>query len=609
MPASDRKPASGALAAAVFLGAAGFYLASAGPAIGWGDGADFVLTAHFLGVPHPTGYPLLTLLGKLFSLVPIGDAAFRATVLSATAAAGAVTLMFVLIRAWSGSASAALWGAAALALSTFLWNCAVAVEAYALNLLLCMGLVAVVFKCEGIRRPLALAVLGALALGNHGTIVFPLLILLLYSLFAPRGSRLATRFAAALFLGLAAVSVYACLPLFSARTDLFDWNRPGNPANMFLLLTGYDFWVIGEYKAAIMWENTKALASSIAGQLTPAAALPLLWLFLSPRRDWRRWVVLAALILPALFPILYPTKEKEAFFLISFSLIVLLFGAGLGRIMASPPWRAVRTITAIAFLSALPFHAFLTLLPKLSADRIIKDNTSAIYSNLLFDAAPRDSLVLIDHVADDTIIPPLYFQFIRNQRNDLFIFHRLYLAFPWYLDYMRARAAEEGYMSRMPKIDMEQEQSKLYAVTVEEKQRLDQARTMNTISIDIQTRKIIEENLSAQRIAINTPARYRQSLLSKGFDFAPCGGLFHISTQSELLTSRNCGLPEELPAPGASRVFDAVMHDYFYEKSVGEAMEKNFGAALDSLDAAEARGGAHDGARNWLYLQMKEGTD
>lgn len=548
MQHTKRTTLQSVLTAAVFLAAAGFYLATAGPGIDWGDGADFVLTAHFLGVPHPTGYPLLTLAGKLFSLIPAGDAAFRAIVLSAVAAAGAVTLVFVLIRAWSRSAAAALWGAAVLALSTFLWNYAVTVEAYALNLLLCMGLAAVVFKCEGMRRPLALAVLGALALGNHGTIVFPLLILILYSLFAAGSSRLATRLATVTFLGVAAISIYACLPLFSARTDLFDWNRPESPANMFLLLTGYDFWVIGEYKAAIMWENTKALAASIAGQLTPAAALPLLWLFLSPPRDWRRWVVLAALTLPALFPILYPTKEKEAFFLISFSLIVLLCGAGLGR-MATSPRGALRVAATLCILVLVPLHAA-KLLPNLPMESVRADTTAAEYSELLFDNAPRDSLVFIDHVADDTVIPPVYFQFMRHQRRDLFIFHRLYLAFPWYLDYMRARAAGEGYLSRMPEIDMEEEKNRLYAVTPEEKRRLDQARTMNTVSVDIQTRKIIEKNLASQRVAINTPKRFRISLLSEGFEFQPCGGLFHISAQSEESTLRNCGLPEDLPAPG-----------------------------------------------------------
>ena len=41
-----------------------------------------------LGILHPTGYPLYSLLGKLFSLIPFESLAWRANVLSAIAAAG-----------------------------------------------------------------------------------------------------------------------------------------------------------------------------------------------------------------------------------------------------------------------------------------------------------------------------------------------------------------------------------------------------------------------------------------------------------------------------------------------------------------------------------------
>ena len=51
------------------------------------DGGELLVAAHGLGIPHPPGYPTYTLLLRSFAtLVPIGDFAFRGTLLSAVLA-------------------------------------------------------------------------------------------------------------------------------------------------------------------------------------------------------------------------------------------------------------------------------------------------------------------------------------------------------------------------------------------------------------------------------------------------------------------------------------------------------------------------------------------
>ena len=46
------------------------------------DDSLFVLTSYFYGIAHPPGYPLHTLLGKLFTFLPVGSIAFRVHLLS-----------------------------------------------------------------------------------------------------------------------------------------------------------------------------------------------------------------------------------------------------------------------------------------------------------------------------------------------------------------------------------------------------------------------------------------------------------------------------------------------------------------------------------------------
>src|SRR3989337_1123896 len=78
-------------AAAIGLLAFVVYAAGACPTIYVGDSGELVAAVHTLGIPHPSGYPLYVLLGKLWTLVvPAGSIAFRMSLFSA-ACAGATT--------------------------------------------------------------------------------------------------------------------------------------------------------------------------------------------------------------------------------------------------------------------------------------------------------------------------------------------------------------------------------------------------------------------------------------------------------------------------------------------------------------------------------------
>ena len=57
---------------AVVLAAGAIYVATAARDIVVGDTSELVIAALTLGVPHAPGYPLLTMLGHLFSLLPVG---------------------------------------------------------------------------------------------------------------------------------------------------------------------------------------------------------------------------------------------------------------------------------------------------------------------------------------------------------------------------------------------------------------------------------------------------------------------------------------------------------------------------------------------------------
>ena len=69
----------------IFLASAfamAIFINTAPPTIFLGDSGEIAAAAYTLGIPHPPGYPLDMLLGKISMLLPLGDMAFRMNILS-----------------------------------------------------------------------------------------------------------------------------------------------------------------------------------------------------------------------------------------------------------------------------------------------------------------------------------------------------------------------------------------------------------------------------------------------------------------------------------------------------------------------------------------------
>ena len=126
------------------------YAWSAAPNVTLLDSGEFLVAAQHFGVPHPTGYPLWTLLNWLFLLLPFGNAAWEVAIFSGVCAAAAVGLCAALLshlQRWYYAAQLpekarflpqiiALAFSLMLAFSQSMWSQAVIAEVYALHALL-----------------------------------------------------------------------------------------------------------------------------------------------------------------------------------------------------------------------------------------------------------------------------------------------------------------------------------------------------------------------------------------------------------------------------------------------------------------------------------------
>jgi hypothetical protein len=203
------------MSALVFLAAFGLYLAGASPSIAPRDSADMASAAYTLGVAHPPGYPLYSVLGHLWQTVfPWGNPAYGLAVLSCLAAAGAVFFLFLGVHrrhgVWAGLTAACLF-----ALSAPLWKFALIQEKYSLHA--CFVAV-LLYLSEGDkedfwRRARLSGFVVGLGLVNHQSLLFflPGFLLLWRAECRRWGSSLSAVLSAAVPWSLAGLSLYAFL--------------------------------------------------------------------------------------------------------------------------------------------------------------------------------------------------------------------------------------------------------------------------------------------------------------------------------------------------------------------------------------------------------------
>ena len=175
-PVSRGRPDAAALAAAV-LGPLALYAATLPRTVVLEDDGLFLMAGVHLGVAHPPGYPLHTLIVHLFTRLPFGDAAFLGHLSSAVLGALACGAVYCCARLLRASPAPALIAAWLFGVSEQFWSQAIITEVYTLNALLFFATYALVLlgaRDPRHRWPLSCAAVAwGAGLANH----WPLMVL------------------------------------------------------------------------------------------------------------------------------------------------------------------------------------------------------------------------------------------------------------------------------------------------------------------------------------------------------------------------------------------------------------------------------------------------
>ena len=322
------------------------------PTVFWYDSAEYATAAVTLGIPHPPGYPLYTLIGRLFVLLPF-EPARAINLMSAFFSTVTIALAFAVLRQLGVSGTAAAIGAATLGLGRLFWSQSIIAEVYTPGLAFLFVVLLLLFKGlarEKLWMMILAAALAGLGLGVHLYLAtcglgFAVLVLgwglpvqrlkdlrLLFSR-QNLGRRL---WVAAACLGAALLGslIFLYVPLRAAMGPEMNFENPSTWERFLWFVTGgnYKTWFLHDYSwSGRAWQILAIFYDQLLVVGLVLAACGLIFLL------WRRALVALALFFMmagnVYFFFNYRVHDVEVFFLPTVANLCLLVGIGVHAIL------------------------------------------------------------------------------------------------------------------------------------------------------------------------------------------------------------------------------------------------------------------------------------
>ncbi len=213
-----------------------FYIIFLCPAIAGGDSTELVTACAVTGIPHPPGYPLYTLLGKIFTFIPLYSVPWRVNLLSAFLSAMCCMFIYLSLEILTKNPLSSLGGSLCLAFSRYFWHYAEVSEVFPLNNMFVSLLIYILIvwreNLHNDRYIYLAAFFFGLSMANHHTAIL-LVPAIVFSLIYNKKDILFNKkilsFSALVF--LAGLTPYIYLPVAAMKEPPLNWKNPVNIKN------------------------------------------------------------------------------------------------------------------------------------------------------------------------------------------------------------------------------------------------------------------------------------------------------------------------------------------------------------------------------------------
>ena len=458
------------------------YLFTLAPSVMQIDSGELAAVQATLGIAHPTGYPLFTILGYLFSLIPLPiSKIFQLNILAAVyCSVGISTFVFTtklvldniesfskindgLIKRSKGKKTdekdkmnnhngvttisepvkyvASIAGGLIMAFSEVYWLQSTSVEVYSLHILLINFIIlflikAYLFKGNNnnqieLKFWIIFSVCLALGFSNHMTtiLIIPGVAFLFFVKY-----KLTSVSAKKIFIMLAVFFpilflMYLYLPIRASQNPVINWGNPVNLEKIIRHITGkqYQVWLFSSTAAAK--KNLIYFFESLPGQFSISLVLSAIGIISSyfyAKRFF--WFLLISFLFTVLYSINYEIHDIDSYFLLAH--ISLSFFAVFGILILFKFLKKNTLILPIIITLALLIVQLITNFNKTDQSNTFtyKDYTHAILNSV------TEKSLIFSYQWDFFVSASYYFQFVEGFRNDVTVVDKELLRRSWYFD-------------------------------------------------------------------------------------------------------------------------------------------------------------------------------
>jgi len=454
------------------------YLLTLAPTVTFEDSGELITAAFNLGVAHSPGYPLFTLLGRIFTFLPFGTIAFRVNLMSAffTAAAGVfvcwATILLIentfmrsqffnkissrsieLLTFSLGICSAILYGTAKTT-----WEQAIIAEVYGINsflvavfLFLTFWFVRLPEFSEKKRVLFLLSYICGLALTNHTTSLMLIPLLGLYIWIFER-KLLYDRIVLlkSLLCFILGLTPYIYLPVASSKNPIIDWGNPETFTNFIRVISRHQYDIgtkqtFESFSAQIAFFSSDLLLRQWFPFVLLFAVAGLLFLFQKNRPAFYFVLALLFFTMPLTawmtnFDISNPVAAIEnkplvsVFYIPAYLITAILIGIGLFRLSAFLTMGKQFVAVLIGFCLPLAAGGFAIVrtMPEVSMHNYY---FARDYCDNVFSSMPENALYIVNW--DPFYFPTMYYQYVEKKRPDLIILDETLLIRSWYINWLQ----------------------------------------------------------------------------------------------------------------------------------------------------------------------------
>ena len=434
----------------------GVYLLTLTPTVGFHDSGELITVAYTLGIAHPPGYPLYTLLGNLFvTLIPIGNIAYRMNMESALFASIAVMMTYFITLKLTTQTIPSIVASLILAFSATFWEQAVIAEKYTLNAFFFTLLIFILLKWQEAYslklKAYSYLYLFSFLLGlsfcHHFQTIYLVpgsVFFILATLWNTRGTEaqrkkkspqiLKTKFTfyilhftVYILLFLLPLTLWCYLPLRASQEPVINWGDPSNLDNLIIHLTGQTYGVYFSKLEASLYNLPLHLKFfwSQFGRYFLWIGLIAIPIFL-----WRRLTVFLLFTLifiaNAIHSIRYTIVNIQDYYIPSFILVAILIGFGLSFISQLTPKLLKPTSIFFLILPLIPYHT-----------NYFQNNRTKFYfaydygMNILM---PLKEDAIIFSYGDYDIFPLYYLLYVEGRRKDISALCWTFLTCDWHIE-------------------------------------------------------------------------------------------------------------------------------------------------------------------------------